>query len=61
MTTKKVNEDLCLHTVMTLCLIVMAIDNNDVFGNQSRVNCRVTMTEKRHSDGSWYYMTTSIC
>lgn len=57
MTTKKVNEDLCLHTVM---LIVMAIDNNDVFGNQSKVNCSVTMTEKRHSDGSWYYMTISI-
>lgn len=52
MTTKKVNEDLCLHTVMF---------NSDVFGNQSRVNCSVTMTEKRQSDGSWYYMTISIC
>ena len=43
-------------------IIVMVIDNNDVYaGNQSRVNCSVTMTEKRHSDGSWYYITISMC
>lgn len=31
---KKGNEDLCLHTAM---LIVMAIDNDDVCSNQSKL------------------------